>query len=507
MSASGPPVRDSDSPLRITIDGVGLVSCIDALLAAATPVTAVEVQVVRGAAQRGDFVWLGFVTYHPSRGWERNGLAAEAPGFGTPRRIVVDLRDLATAVRSHTATSPARLHALEWHADRLALGGRAVPARSETVPPVPEVPTVRDAVYLADAAAGDVIVESEQGRICIPRPLVAHLLHRGARIAEMGVVAGEVYVVAQSERRGEASTDPVIVAPVPVLMWSEDAVQARFHERRRQGGGEVEQLLAALNPAMPVPDLLELLDTGVAYVRRRAAAHPALPVEVTDALAATGTRPMRVAVAGNPSLSPIAIDRLSRDAEVAVRAELAVNPALTPAVLVRLAHDRAVDVRAAAAAHAALTPEVRMVLSSDDAVCVRSAVACDPAADPEVVRRLTADVDPGVSRSAAANPACPPEVLEALATLMPHAVLANPAAPEALLADGAHSVDGALRAIVARNPATPGRVLTTLSRDPDSRVLRAVLTNPRAPAPARRRAEKRVMTDGDAIVARVPASL
>ncbi len=30
----------------------------------------------------------------------------------------------------------------------------------------------------------------------------------------------------------------------------------------RQGGGEVEQLLAALDPATPVPVLLELLDTG-----------------------------------------------------------------------------------------------------------------------------------------------------------------------------------------------------------------------------------------------------
>lgn len=507
MSAPGPPARDSGSPLCITVDGVVLVSCIDALLAAATPVTAVEMRVARGAAPGGDFVWLGFVTYHPSRGWECNGLAAEAPGFGAPRRIVVDLRGLATAVRSHTVTSPARLCALEWHADRLVIGGRAVAACSETVPSVPDVPTVRDAVHLTGTGADDVIVESEQGRICFPGPLVAHLRHRGARVAEMGAVAGEVYVVAQSERRGEASADPVIVAPVPVVMWSGDAVQAEFHERRRQGGGEVEQLLAALNPAMPVPELLELLDTGVAYVRRRVAAHPALPEEVTDALAAAGTRPMRVAVAGNPSLSPIAIDRLSRDPDVAVRAELAVNPALTPAVLVRLAHDRCVDVRAAAAAHGALTPDVRMVLSSDVAVCVRSAVACDPAADPEVVRRLTTDVDPGVSRSAAANPACPAEVLETLAAVMPHAVLANPAAPESLLTDGAHSVDGALRAIVAGNPATPGRVLTALSRDPDSRVLRAVLTNPGAPAPARRRAEKRVMTDGDAIVARVPASL
>jgi len=507
MSAPGPPVRDPASPLCITVDGVVLVSCIDALLAAAIPVTAVEVQVGRGAAQGGDYVWLGFVTYHPSRGWERNGLAAEAPGFSTPRRIVVDLRDLATAVRSHTVTSRARMCALEWHADRLAIGGRAVPACSETVPPVPDVPTVRDAVYLTGTGVEDVIVESEQGRVCIPGPLVAHLHHRGARVAELGAAAGEIYVVAQSERRGEVSTDPVILAPVPVLMWSGEDVQAEFHERRRQGGGEVEQLLAALNPAMPVPDLLELLDTGVAYVRRRAAAHPAMPVEVTDALAATGTRPMRVAVAGNPSLSPIAIDRLSRDPDVAVRVELAVNPALTPAVLVRLAHDRSVDVRAAAAAHRALTPEVRMVLSSDDAVCVRSAVACDPAADPEVVRRLTADVDPWVGHSAAANPACPAEVLETLVAVMPRAVLANPAAPEALLTDGARSVDGALRAIVAGNPATPGRVLTALSRDPDSRVLRAVLTNPRAPAPARRRAEKRVMTDGEAIVARVPASL
>ena len=96
-------------------------------------------------------------------------------------------------------------------------------------------------------------------------------------------------------------------------------------------------------------------------------------------------------------------------------------------------------------------------------------------------------------------------MLEALAGELPHAVLANPAAPEHLLVDGARSVDGALRAIVGANPSTPGRVLTALSRDPDARVLRAVVTNPRAPGPARRRAEKRVTTDGEPIVA--PAAL
>lgn len=506
MSAHGPSSRDTE-PLRISVDGVGLVACIDSLLSIPTPVTAVDVRVVRSIGQGGDYVWLGFVTYHPSRGWERNGLAAEAPGIGAGRLLVVDLRDLAVAVRSHAATNPARVCTLEWHADRLTIGGRDVVAVDEMVPPVPDVPTVRDSVYLEPGHLGDLTVESEQGRIAIPQSLVAHLQQRGARVAELGGVGGEIFVVAQSERRGEASTDPVIVAPVPVLMWSDESVQAEFHERRRQGGGEVEQLLAALDPATPVPVLLELLDTGVAYVRRRVAGHPSLPETVTDDLARSGTRPMRIAVAANPALSPIAIDVLAHDEDAAVRATLAANPALTPAVLVRLAHDRTVEVRAAAAAHPALTAEVRSVLAADTAVCVRAAVAGDPVADPDIVRRLTVDADPGVCRSAAANPACPSEVLETLVDALPHAVLANPAAPEHLLVAGAHSVDGALRAIVGANPSTPGRVLTALSRDPDARVLRAVATNVRAPAPARRRAEKRVTTDGEAIVAPVALGL
>lgn len=497
------PARREPDPLRISVDAPGIVACIDALLAVPTPVAAVEVRVVRSIGQGGDYVWLGFVTYHPSRGWERNGLAAQAPGMGAGRVLAVDLRDLAVAVRSHAATDPARVCVLDWHDDRLVIGGRTVPASGEPVPPVPEVPTVRDSVYVGGPIAGDLTVESEQGRISIPQSLVAHLHQRGARVAELGVADGEIYVVAQSERRGEASTDPVIVAPVPVLMWSDESVHTEFRERRRRGGSEVEQLLAALDPSTPVPVLLELLDTGVAYVRRRVAVHPSLPVAVTDELARTGTRPMRIAVAANPALSPIAVDTLARDHDAAVRAVLASNPVLTPAVLVRLAHDRDVDVRAAAAAHPALTAEVRAVLAADAAVCVRAVVAADPAASPEVVRRLTGDADPGVCRSAAANPACPPELLEALAEALPHAVLANPASPEHLLVDGARSVDGALRAIVGANPSTPGRVLTALSRDPDARVLRAVVTNPRAPAPARRRAEKRVTTDGEPIAASV----
>ena len=68
MAAPGAPARDPEPPLRISVDGVGLVACIDALLAIPTSVTAVEARVVRSIGQGGDDVWLGFVTYHPSRG-------------------------------------------------------------------------------------------------------------------------------------------------------------------------------------------------------------------------------------------------------------------------------------------------------------------------------------------------------------------------------------------------------------------------------------------------------
>jgi len=501
MSVPSPPEIELEPPLRLRTDGAALAACVDALQSVPTAVTAVEAMVVRSTGQGIDYAWLGFVTYHPSRGWERNGLAAEAPGLGAGRRIVVDMPAFADAVRAQVRTTRGRTCTLEWHANGLVVGDRVVAACGATIPPVPEVPAVRDSVYLGGASVGDVTVESEEGRIRIPASLVAHLIQRGAAVAELGILDGDVYVVAQSERRGEMSTDPVIVAPVDLLMWSDESVHSEFQERRRQGGGEVEQLLAALDPKTPVPTLLELLDTGVAYVRRRVAAHPALPTPVSDALATTGTSPMRTAVAANPSLSAAAIELLARDRETPVRVGLAANRAIGPDVVSGLACDPHVDVRTAAAHHPALPADLRARLAEDAAACVRGAVAGNPAAMSEVVLRLTRDDDPAVSRSAAANPACPPAALEALLADMPYAVLANPAAPLALLVDAACSVDGGRRAVVAANPSTPSRVLSALARDPDSRVLRAVATNPGSPAPARRRAEKRMMTD----VGEVPA--
>jgi hypothetical protein len=473
MSSSGAPVQEPESPLRVTVDGAGLVACLDALLAVPTPVAVVEVRVARSVGQAGTSVWLGFVTYEPGRGWERNGLAADAPGIGAGRSLVVDLVDLGHAVRAHVASSPVTRSTLEVDACRLTIGGRSLPALATVVPPVPDVPTVRDAVYLSGPGFGDVVVESEAGRVCLPRALVAHLHDRGARVAEFGIVDGDVYVVAQSERRGEASTDPVIIAPVEVVMWSEASTHAECRERRRESGGEVEQLLTALDPATPVPQLLALLDTGIAYVRRRVAAHPALPADVTQALAVTGTRPMRVAVAANPALGPPAVDILAQDPEATVRAELARNPVLTPAV--------------------------RALLAADPDHRVRGAVAGDVLAAPELVRLLAGDPAARVCAAAVANPACPEDVMVAAVAVMPHAVLANPAAPVTLLTEQAHSVDGAQRAVVAANPSTPPRVLNALSRDPDARVLHAVATNPAAPAPARRRAVQRMTTDGEPI--------
>jgi len=501
MSVPPPPETEPEPPLRLRADGTVLAACVAALLSVPTAVMAVEAMVVRSIGQGGDYVWLGFVTYDAHRGWERNGLAVEAPGIGAGRRIVVDLRELSDAISAHVLATAGRTCTIEWRADGLVVGDRLLAPCGTTVPPVPEVPAVRDSVYLGGSYYGDVTVESEEGRIRIPAALVAHLLQRGAAVAELGILDGDVYVVAQSERRGEASTDPVIVAPVDLLMWSDESVHSEFQERRRHRGGEVEQLLAALDLKTPLPMLLELLDTGVAYVRRRVAMHPSLPTTVTDALASTGTVPMRTAVAANPSLSANAIDLLAHDPETLVRVELAANGALGPDVVRSLAFDPQVDVRTAAAHHPALPAEVRVRLAADAAACVRGAVAADPASSSEVVLRLTHDDDPAVSRTAAANPACPAAALEVLLADMPYAVLANPAAPVALLVDAATSVDGGLRAVVAANPSTPSRVLSALARDPDSRVLRAVATNPGSPAPARRRAEKRMMTD----VGEVPA--
>jgi hypothetical protein len=483
---------DQGRGVRVDAELDALTECVALLRGLPRPPEAVDVSLVRTVHQEPGFAWLGLVTYQRTGIWERNGMAVRIDDLPAPQHAVVELADFTERVVSRRWAFGGPTVVLEWHGSRLVLGGEVVLPSLDEVPPVPAVTNIRDRVYLAPSAGGwsGAVVETEQGRVAVPPPVVAHLQQRSARVVEFGLVDGDVFVVAQSEQRGRIHTSPVVVAPVELLTWTE--TEPDECRDRRRGGHEVEQLLQALDPETSAETLLELLDTSIGYIRRRVAAHPGLPATVMDELAQHGTAAIRGAVGTNPDLPARAAALLAADPEASVRAAVAANAQLDVDVVLGLADDREAIVRAAVITNAALPVDARVALADDTAAIVRVAVATRNDTPPDVLVRLARDLDPGVCAAVGANPSCPPETLDDLVAVLPTVVLRNPSVPGHLLVAGARTADPELRSQVGANPATPERLLTSLARDRDDRVLRAVLGNPSTPRPARQRAEKRL---------------
>jgi hypothetical protein len=492
-------VVEQGGGVRVGAEVDVLSECVESLREVPRPPDAVEVSLLRTAHQEPGFAWLGFVTYQRAGIWERNGMAVRVEDLPVAQRAVVKLADLAERVASRRWAFGAPVVTIDWQGNVLALGCDVVAASNDDVPPVPIVTNLRDRVYLAPrtGAWSDVVVETEQGRIAVPPPVVAHLQQRNASVVEFGLVDGDVYAMAQAEQRGRIHTSPVVVAPVELLTWTESTPD-EFRDRRR-GGNEVEQLVQALDPETPVATLLELLDTSIGYIRRRVAAHPGLPTPVMEELAQYGTAAIRSAVGTNPDLPSRAAAFLAADPEASVRAAVAANARLDLDVVLGLSGDQEAIVRAAVVLNPTLPPDARAALGSDSAPIVRIAVAAHTDTPSDVLVRLAHDVDPSVCAAAGANAACPPETLDELVAALPAVVLANPSVPGHLLVAGARTADPELRSRVGSNPATPERLLTSLARDRDDRVLRAVLGNPSTPKQARQRAEKRLTSPRRAI--------
>ena len=336
-----PGVDTPRASLFVSADITRFCECVRILRDVAKAPDLVEVTLARSLNQEPGYAWLGFMTFHSAGWWERNGMAVPYTSQAIARRVVVDLAALTEHLESIRAAESAGTTGVEWSAGSLVVGGFVVRSRPGTVPNIPVVGPVRDSVYMASGANAwrGAIVETEQGRVAVPPPLVAHLQYRKAAVVEFGAVDGEVVLVAQSDQHGHPSkVAPTIVAPVELLTWTEDAEPAQVEERRR-GGREVEQLLAALDPATPVHTLLELLDTSIGYIRRRVAANPGLPESVIDEIAEHGTVAMRIGVAGNAVLPERSVRRLVSDPESMVRAALAANEHVGPELVGALAWD------------------------------------------------------------------------------------------------------------------------------------------------------------------------
>lgn len=490
-----PGVEFSSAVSAINVDLGTIGACMRTLHNVVKPPELVEVTLARNVNQEHGFAWLGFVTCHGTGWWERNGMAVSVRDQVVPRRAVVDLTALTERVNLIQATGAGPATSVEWRGATLIVGGAVVPSQPGTVPCMPVVGPLRDRVYMAPGANAwrGVIIETEQGRVGVPPPLVAHLQHRNAAVAEFGVVDGAVLLVAQSEQRGHITAAPIIVAPVELIAWTEGAKAEEVRERR-QGGREVEQLLTALDPETPVAVLLELLDTSIGYIRRRVAAHPGLPASVIEEIAEHGTVAMRVGVAANPALPETSVRRLVSDPEVVVRTAVATNEQVGPELVAALAWDLDPGVRAAVATNAQLSDDARALLTGDPVVAVRQVMASNPATGPDLLELLARDPEPAVCAAVAANPSCPAPLLDDLIAVAPLMALMNPNVSPRLLLAGSRAADPTLRARVAANPAAPDRVITALARDRNDDVLRAVVANPGASRSARDRAERRLGT-------------
>ena len=469
------------------------------VMASLAAVTACVEELARGAAkqslrmelakagpQSNGGSYLRLTAYDSAGWWEYHDVEVTADSDEAAPTVVdiSELRDALGTLSRFVGSSTAQI-VLDGN---VTIGNHLLMARDAD-----EVPTLSDdrkAIERVDLQRADdsgLMIESQIGRLFVPRDLLGCLKRRQASAIELVTVDGLPCLSAQLS--GTSDTPGMIVARLQEL--GEDDVPA-VTERRNTNENAVTQLVSALSTATTPEELSRILKVGVGYVRRRAAAHPALAKDTILDLIREGTEAMRAAAASNVSIGKVASDLAGADPSSLVRATVAANPAVTEAGLEQLAADPVAQVRAHAASNPAITPELLEQLAEDDDSSVRAAVASHEKVALETLLVLARDPDPSVCAAVASNPAGPADMLNELVGIVPFAVLANPNASKTLLAAGSIVDEPRLRATVAANPATPVKRLRKLAQDNDPDVLRAIADHPATPRNARRRARRQL---------------
>lgn len=198
------------------------------------------------------------------------------------------------------------------------------------------------------------------------------------------------------------------------------------------------RVLAASDPALPVPLLEASADSADEGVRAAVAANPSCPAERLEVLAgAKSSASVLVAAASNPSASPDVLRRLARSKNFHVLVALGGNPALPEALLPRLLGHRWWAVRWGVAGSPHLRHDQFEQLVTDVAP-IRLRLAANPATPPDVVDALVSDREVWVRGVALSHPAVLPDTLRSAAgdldqpAWLLHGVAANPNCPDAL---------------------------------------------------------------------------
>ena len=309
---------------------------------------------------------------------------------------------------------------------------------------------------------GDLVLDSQLGRLRVPSRLISLLRSRQAH---------DVHLVTIGERPFLRAQVVGVSEDVPATILAELADESvapdgEGGERRDTAHSPVTDLIGALTPTTSAEELAAILTSGVEYAvpspprhippcpqicsRPRCGTTPTPCAEQPPRTRASRprrsptlqrTRPVRCAfaVAAHRNAGAELLDELARDDVVAVREQAAANPSLPAAADLRLTQDAYATVRAALGTNVGI---------SDDLLGV-----------------LARDPDPRVGAAVARSARCPQDLLDTLST-RPGSGARQPTgtrAPPERCRGARHSAT--LRTAVAGNLSTPVRQLDALSRD------------------------------------------
>ena len=482
-----PPVRSVDLPVP------GARSA--APVSAKTRVSAAQLHASLDALRRtaaGDWVHaeltfnaLRLTVFDKSGWWEFHDVPVEGTQLDRTW-TTIDMGELVAALdveRQHVEND--RLE-LTLDGDDIVIGTTLVLSRTVEAPSLTGTRRKVEPIDLGLSGRGDLVLDSQLGRLRVPSRLVSLLRSRQAHDVHLVTIGERPFLRAQVV----GVSDDVPATILAELADESVAPDGEGGERRDTAHSPVTDLIGALTPTTSAEELAAILTSGVEYARRRAASHPTLPADLLEATLRHDSDAMRAAAAANPSLSTTALADVAGDEASPVRVAVAAHRNASAELLDELARDDVVAVREQAAANPSLPAAAHLRLTQDAYATVRAALATNVGISDELLGVLARDPDPRVCAAVASSARCPQDLLDTLFDVVPEAVLGNPQAPERLLSAAAHAHSATLRTVVAGNLSTPVRQLDALSRDEAPEVRAAVAANVGAPAHVRRRAQR-----------------
>ena len=352
----------------------------------------------------------------------------------------IDMGELVAALdveRQHVEND--RLE-LTLDGDDIVIGTTLVLSRTVEAPSLTGTRRKVEPIDLGLSGCGDLVLDSQLGRLRVPLRLVSLLRSRQGHDVHLVTIGERPFLRAQVV----GVSDDVLATILAELADESVAPDGEGGERRDTAHSPVTDLIGALTPTTSAEELAAILTSGVEYARVVAPRHiRTLPADLLEATLRHDSDAMRAAAAANPSLSTMALADVAGDEASPVRVAVAAHRNASAELLDELARDDVVAVREQAAANPSLAAAAHLRLTQDAYAAVRAALATNVGISDELLGVLARDPDPRVCAAVASSARCPQDLLDTLFDVVPEAVLGNPQAPERLLSAAARALGDA----------------------------------------------------------------